>query len=69
MTLDVSLDVIFVPDFYSYSHAGNEFGHPEWIDFPRDNTYDPSTGRFIQGALGWKCQPPSRLSMDGLPPP
>ncbi|KAG2445373.1 hypothetical protein HYH02_008838 [Chlamydomonas schloesseri] len=31
---------------------GNEFGHPEWIDFPRDNSYDPSTGRFIQGNGG-----------------
>lgn len=29
---------------------GNEFGHPEWIDFPRDDTYDPSTGEFVPGA-------------------
>ncbi len=29
--------------------AGNEFGHPEWIDFPRDDTYDPSTGAFVPG--------------------
>lgn len=28
---------------------GNEFGHPEWIDFPRDDTYDPSTGKFVPG--------------------
>lgn len=28
---------------------GNEFGHPEWIDFPRDDTYDPSTGAFVPG--------------------
>ncbi|GIL59739.1 hypothetical protein Vafri_14468 [Volvox africanus] len=31
---------------------GNEFGHPEWIDFPRDNSYDPSTGRLIPGNGG-----------------
>lgn len=29
--------------------AGNEFGHPEWIDFPRDDSYDPSTGAFVPG--------------------
>lgn len=29
---------------------GNEFGHPEWIDFPRDDSYDPSTGAFVPGA-------------------
>ena len=29
---------------------GNEFGHPEWIDFPRDDTYDTSTGAFVPGA-------------------
>ena len=29
---------------------GNEFGHPEWIDFPRDDTYDTSTGEFVPGA-------------------
>ncbi len=28
---------------------GNEFGHPEWIDFPRVDTYDTSTGAFIPG--------------------
>ena len=28
---------------------GNEFGHPEWIDFPRDDTYDTSTGEFVPG--------------------
>lgn len=28
---------------------GNEFGHPEWIDFPRDDSYDPSTGAFVPG--------------------
>ena len=28
---------------------GNEFGHPEWIDFPRDDSFDPSTGRLIPG--------------------
>ena len=28
---------------------GNEFGHPEWIDFPRDDTYDTSTGAFVPG--------------------
>jgi 1,4-alpha-glucan branching enzyme len=39
---------------------GNEFGHPEWIDFPRDDSYDPSTGAFVPGmwcfdlgAWGW----------------
>merc|ERR1711885_105336 len=31
---------------------GNEFGHPEWIDFPRDDTYDTSTGEFITGNGG-----------------
>ena len=34
---------------------GNEFGHPEWIDFPRDDTYDPSTGEFVPGDPG--CHP------------
>ena len=29
---------------------GNEFGHPEWIDFPRDDSYNPSTGAFVPGA-------------------
>lgn len=28
---------------------GNEFGHPEWIDFPRDDFVDPSTGKFVPG--------------------
>jgi hypothetical protein len=32
---------------------GNEFGHPEWIDFPRDDTYDPSTGAFVPGGSIW----------------
>ncbi|GAQ83898.1 starch branching enzyme 4 [Klebsormidium nitens] len=27
---------------------GNEFGHPEWIDFPRSDTYD-TKGKFIPG--------------------
>jgi len=27
----------------------SEFGHPEWIDFPRVDTYDTSTGAFIPG--------------------
>lgn len=31
---------------------GNEFGHPEWIDFPRDDSYDPSTGAFVPGNGG-----------------
>mmetsp|Transcript_38602 Transcript_38602/g.114639 ORF Transcript_38602/g.114639 Transcript_38602/m.114639 type:complete len:851 (-) Transcript_38602:12-2564(-) len=31
---------------------GNEFGHPEWIDFPRVDTYDTSTGAFIPGNGG-----------------
>jgi len=31
---------------------GNEFGHPEWIDFPRVDTYDTSTGKFIPGNSG-----------------
>jgi len=31
---------------------GNEFGHPEWIDFPRDDTYDPSTGKLVPGNGG-----------------
>jgi len=28
---------------------GNEFGHPEWIDFPREDRYEASTGEFIPG--------------------
>ena len=28
---------------------GNEFGHPEWIDFPRTDSYDTSTGQFVPG--------------------
>lgn len=37
---------------------GNEFGHPEWIDFPRDDTYDTSTGAFVPGNGGTleKCR-------------
>ena len=31
---------------------GNEFGHPEWIDFPRDDSYDTSTGAFVPGNGG-----------------
>lgn len=31
---------------------GNEFGHPEWIDFPRDDFTDPSTGMFVPGNGG-----------------
>lgn len=31
---------------------GNEFGHPEWIDFPRDDFVDPSTGNFVPGNGG-----------------
>jgi 1,4-alpha-glucan branching enzyme len=31
---------------------GNEFGHPEWIDFPRDDSMDPSTGAFVPGNGG-----------------
>jgi len=31
---------------------GNEFGHPEWIDFPRVDFVDPSTGKFIKGNGG-----------------
>mmetsp|Transcript_10988 Transcript_10988/g.19036 ORF Transcript_10988/g.19036 Transcript_10988/m.19036 type:complete len:859 (+) Transcript_10988:107-2683(+) len=34
------------------SFMGNEFGHPEWIDFPRTDTYDSSTGAFIPGNGG-----------------
>ena len=28
---------------------GNEFGHPEWIDFPRGDRYEASTGKFVPG--------------------
>jgi 1,4-alpha-glucan branching enzyme len=28
---------------------GNEFGHPEWIDFPRGDRVEASTGEFIPG--------------------
>ncbi|KAJ9519994.1 hypothetical protein QJQ45_014719, partial [Haematococcus lacustris] len=31
---------------------GNEFGHPEWIDFPRVDSMDPSTGGFVPGNGG-----------------
>jgi hypothetical protein len=34
---------------------GNEFGHPEWIDFPRDDSYDPSTGAFVPGVCMYVC--------------
>ena len=44
---------------YTHSHTqrgesylnfmGNEFGHPEWIDFPRSDSVDPSTGAFVPG--------------------
>lgn len=31
--------LLFLPDFYIFKpfclHTGNEFGHPEWLDFPR----------------------------------
>lgn len=30
---------------------GNEFGHPEWIDFPRDDIIDTSTGKFVPGVV------------------
>jgi hypothetical protein len=35
---------------------GNEFGHPEWIDFPRDDSYDPSTGKLVPGELILHCK-------------
>lgn len=35
---------------------GNEFGHPEWIDFPRDDSYDPSTGAFVPGKKTYYVQ-------------
>jgi len=28
---------------------GNEFGHPEWIDFPREDRTEASTGKFVPG--------------------
>jgi 1,4-alpha-glucan branching enzyme len=28
---------------------GNEFGHPEWIDFPRDDRFDSRDGALIPG--------------------
>jgi 1,4-alpha-glucan branching enzyme len=28
---------------------GNEFGHPEWIDFPRGDRIEASTGEFVPG--------------------
>ncbi|MEW5313430.1 MAG: hypothetical protein WDW38_004999 [Sanguina aurantia] len=31
---------------------GNEFGHPEWVDFPRDDIYDSSTGALVPGNGG-----------------
>eukprot|EP00899_Mesostigma_viride_P022412 jgi/Mesvir1/3355/Mv06741-RA.1 len=31
---------------------GNEFGHPEWIDFPRVDSRDPSKGTFVPGNGG-----------------
>lgn len=58
---------------------GNEFGHPEWIDFPRVDSVDPSTGAFVPGARGcsrgraggpvhcwwWPCAPPAALCSAG----
>jgi 1,4-alpha-glucan branching enzyme len=35
-----------------HATTGNEFGHPEWIDFPRVDSYDPSTGKFVPGNGG-----------------
>ena len=34
---------------------GNEVGHPEWIDFPRDDSYDTSTGKLVKGACPPLC--------------
>ena len=31
------------------SFMGNEFGHPEWIDFPREDRYDGRLGITIEG--------------------
>ena len=31
---------------------GNEFGHPEWVDFPRTDSIDPSTGATVPGNGG-----------------
>ncbi|KAG1664935.1 hypothetical protein FOA52_004457 [Chlamydomonas sp. UWO 241] len=45
--------ITFVLGGESYlNFMGNEFGHPEWIDFPRVDTYDTSTGAFIPGNGG-----------------
>jgi hypothetical protein len=42
------IKLLFVSRVSGYVQ-GNEFGHPEWIDFPRDDTYDTSTGAFVPG--------------------
>ena len=41
---------VFAGDSY-LNFMGNEFGHPEWIDFPRGDSYDNSTGAFVPGTL------------------
>jgi hypothetical protein len=45
---------------------GNEFGHPEWIDFPRDDIIDTSTGKFVPGAAMTR-RPSNRRRMRGAP--
>ena len=42
------LYLLFAGDSY-LNFMGNEFGHPEWIDFPRGDSYDNSTGAFVPG--------------------
>ena len=44
---------------------GNEFGHPEWIDFPRDDSYDTSTGKLVKGGC-CTCPPLCRQTSQSL---
>jgi len=46
---DVELEPVWHAGDSYLNFMGNEFGHPEWIDFPRGDSYDNSTGAFVPG--------------------
>ena len=46
---DVDLERVWHAGDSYLNFMGNEFGHPEWIDFPRGDSYDNSTGAFVPG--------------------
>ena len=46
---DVDLEPVWHAGDSYLNFMGNEFGHPEWIDFPRGDSYDNSTGAFVPG--------------------